>query len=190
MACLDGTQRNDARNNLKGVSRMSAYLNLGIVSIFKLASDMKQHSTYGGSASNTKWKTGADKFEEELIKFREHSYAHCFSRTDYDAVTSLPRWSVQYLDRQDGQYTVSKLADGTTYDKKWNAMQHYLVATGELHNNVRMTWGKTVVEWGVHCNASLTSTQTLLDALCYINDRYGLDGLSPPSYGGKTGSLV
>ena len=177
-------ERNDARNNLSGVSRMSAYLNLGIISIFRLAWDMKQHSTYGGS-SQSKWKTGADKFEEELIKFREHTYAHCFSRTDYDDVTSLPRWSVQYLDGQDGQYTISNLAKGTTQCRKWNAMQTYLAQTGELHNNVRMTWGKTVVEWGVDNDAvDLSASRIVLKTLCYLNDRYALDGLSPPSYGG------
>lgn len=177
-------ERNDARNNLCGVSRMSAYLNLGVVPIFRLAWDMKQHSTYGGSFQS-KWKTGADKFEEELIKFREHSYAHCFSRTDYDDVTSLPRWSVQYLDGQDGQYTISNLANGTTQCQQWNAMQNYLVRCGELHNNVRMTWGKTVVEWGIdNDTAHLTASQILLKTLCYLNDRYALDGLSPPSYGG------
>jgi len=179
-------ERNDARNNLNGVSRMSAYLNLGIVSIFKLVSDMKLHSTYGGSANNSKWKSGADKFEEELIKFREHSYAHCFSRTDYDTVSSLPRWSVQYLNQQEGQCAISQLANGNSNDKKWNAMQKYLVNTGELHNNVRMTWGKSVVEWGVDNDrdSSTAPAQTLLEALCYLNDRYALDGLSPPSYGG------
>ena len=163
---------------------MSAYLNLGVVPIFRLAWDMKQHSTYGGSFQS-KWKTGADKFEEELIKFREHSYAHCFSRTDYDDVTSLPRWSVQYLDGQDGQYTISNLANGTTQCQQWNAMQNYLVRCGEQHNNVRMTWGKTVVEWGIdNDTAHLTASQILLKTLCYLNDRYALDGLSPPSYGG------
>lgn len=178
-------ERNDARNNLRGVSRMSAYLNLGIVSIFKLASDMKRHSTYGSAvSSNTKWKTGAEKFEEELIKFREHSYAHCFSRTDYDSVSSLARWSVQYLDQQEGQYTISQLASGNTNDKKWNAMQKYLVNTGELHNNVRMTWGKSVVEWGIDNDRDSSNAQAILKALCYLNDRYALDGLSPPSYGG------
>jgi hypothetical protein len=180
-------ERNDARNNLKGVSRMSAFLNLGIVSIFRLVWEMKQHPSSGASG-NTKWKTGADKFEEELVKFREHSYAHCFSRTDYDDITSLPRWSVQYLDHQEGQYTSSQLTNGTTQCQKWNAMQNYLVCTGELHNNVRMTWGKSVVEWGVIQSDDESSpckpSQLTLKTLCFLNDRYGLDGLSPPSYGG------
>ena len=178
-------ERNDARNNLKGVSRMSCYLNLGIVSIFRLVDDMKQHSTYN-SSNNTKWKSGANKFEEELIKFREHSYAHCFSRRDYDSFTSLPRWSVNDLNRKEGQYTILQLADGKTQCQKWNAMQHYLVRTGELHNNVRMTWGKTVAEWGINQDTNDTSTHShaLVKALCYLNDRYALDGLSPPSYGG------
>ncbi|KAL3792820.1 hypothetical protein HJC23_002627 [Cyclotella cryptica] len=181
-------ERNDARNNLNGVSRMSAYLNLGIVSIFRLVWEVKQNQTKSGSSAKSKWKTGADKFEEEIVKFREHSYAHAFSRLDYDDVSSLPRWSVQYLDNESvtGKYTVSQLASGATECNKWNSMQTYLVRTGELHNNVRMTWGKSVVEWGVAESRDGTSTpsRSILQALCYLNDRFALDGLSPPSYGG------
>ena len=176
-------ERNDARNNLNGVSRMSSYLNLGVVSVFQLVLEMKKHST---GTTNTKWKTGADKFEEELVKFREHSYAYCFSRTDYDTVASLPHWCVNFLNNKAGTYDVLRLVNGATECKKWNAMQKYLIHTGELHNNVRMTWGKTVVEWGVVKSErdSTTMSQSILKALCYLNDRYALDGLSPPSYGG------
>ncbi|KAL7520016.1 hypothetical protein ACHAWX_004768 [Stephanocyclus meneghinianus] len=181
-------ERNDARNNLKGVSRMSAFLNLGVVSIFRLVWEVKQQQTKSGSSGNSKWKTGADKFEEEIVKFREHSYVHAFSRLDYDDVRSLPRWSVLYLDSdaKERKYTVSQLANGATECKKWNSMQTYLVRTGELHNNVRMSWGKSVVEWGVTKCGDVNSTpsRSTLQALCYLNDRFALDGLSPPSYGG------
>lgn len=86
---------------------------------------------------------------------------------------------------------MEQLANGMTGDAKWDAMQQYLVRTGELHNNVRMTWGKTVNEWvgcrylsaadDVHYSSP---AQLTLRALCYLNDRYALDGLSPPSYAG------
>ena len=84
------------------------------------------------------------------------------------------------------RHTLQQIANGTTGDAKWDAMQKYLVRTGELHNNARMTWAKTVVEWlsnGRRCSP-LNTTQFILRTLCYLNDRYALDGLSPPSYAG------
>ena len=40
--------------------------------------------------------------------------------------------------------------------------------------------GKTVVHW----QATKVSTEESLLQLCCLNDRFALDGLSPPSYGG------
>lgn len=40
--------------------------------------------------------------------------------------------------------------------------------------------GKTVVHW----QATRVSTEESLLQLCCLNDRFALDGLSPPSYGG------
>lgn len=204
-----GKERNDARK-VHSVSRMSAYLNLGIVSIFRLVWEVKQQQAKSKASSNStsqqqqaksnsKWnKSGADKMEEEIVKWREFSYAHAFAREDYDDVGSLPPWSVtclnNYPNRRKG-YTLEQLANGTTGDAKWNAMQQYLVRTGELHNNVRMTWGKTVAEWvgsssilspsALNDNmCSISPAQLTLRTLCYLNDRYALDGLSPPSYAG------
>ena len=48
---------------------------------------------------------------------------------------------------------------------------------GELHNNVRMTWGKAILGW----------TRTAEEALARmvdLNHRYALDGRDPASYGG------
>lgn len=202
-----GKERNDPRL-VHSVSRMSAYLNLGIVSIFTLVLDVKNAQKMQQQArskgndkcsqtakGNIRWdKSGADKFEEEIVKWREMSYAHAFSREDYDDVGSLPQWSVSYLNscssRGDyGRYTLHQLANGTTGDAKWDAMQKYLMRTGELHNNARMTWGKTVVEWlsssvAGDDSSCISAAQLILRTLCYLNDRYALDGLSPPSYAG------
>jgi len=196
-----GKDRNDARN-VHAPSRMSAYLNLGIVSIFRVVGDVKraQKEQCGGGSGGTKsynrWnKSGADKFEEEIVKWREMSYAHAFSRDDCDGVGCVPLWSVAFLNKMNkSRCSIESLANGTTKDAKWNAMQQYLVRSGELHNNVRMTWGKTVVEWGgcsvPPCTANdgdmmhPNPAQITLRTLCYLNDRYALDGLSPPSYAG------
>lgn len=81
------------------------------------------------------------------------------------------------------------LENSNSGDEIWDAMQDYLVQTGELHNNVRMTWGKMLVHWDHSSNSSTcieneNPVSNLLHVLCYLNDRYALDGLSPPSYAG------
>lgn len=178
------------RNNAKmvhSVSRMSAYLNLGIVSIFRLVWEVKRLQRQARSNSD---KTSFDKFLQEIIKFREIAYGHCFSRSDYDDVGSLPRWSVDTLNGKRCAnttcITLNELETGTTNDATWNAMQSYLIRTGELHNNVRMTWGKTVTGWvsSLECEDGVQRSETALKTLCYLNDRFALDGLSPPSYAG------
>eukprot|EP00986_Skeletonema_menzelii_P018592 scaffold26660_cov143-Skeletonema_menzelii.AAC.12 len=182
-----GKERNNAKL-IHSVSRMSAYLNLGIVSIYRLVSEVKR--LLRQCQGNSSQKGSIDKFLQEIVKFRELSYAHAFSRGDYDGIGSLPRWSVQTLNEQLGNtmysITLKELESGTTNDAKWNAMQKYLVRTGELHNNVRMTWGKTVVSWAssLECESSQQRSDVVLKTLCYLNDRFALDGLSPPSYAG------
>ena len=182
-----GRNRNDMRKP-HSPSRMSAYLNLGVVSIFRLVHEVK--------TAQARKIGGADKYEEEIVKWREMAYAHCFSRTDYGGVAAVPAWAQRSLDQKDvgGFAPLSSVGwDGlalgrTGIDAKWDVMQRYLMATGELHNNVRMTWGKTVVGWSARLPRSgdegISVTSSVLQTLCYLNDRYALDGLSPPSYAG------
>ena len=206
------------RNNIRlphAVSRLSCYLNYGILSIFRVVAELWQ-DRYD---HNSKSKAGAIKFDDEIIKWREIGYAHAFANPqDYQRATSLPAWARQDLAsfmaqstanigshhqqlQQQGEggnnqgdmvpnnnhnnnsmsFSISQLETGSTTDATWNAMQQYLVHTGELHNNARMTWGKTVVHWQKH---SCCSIDELLGQLVYLNDRYALDGLSPPSYAG------
>ena len=56
-------------------------------------------------------------------------------------------------------------------------MQRSLLAHGEIHNNVRMTWGKAFVGWTPDAAQSL-------DLSIDLNHRYALDGRDPASYGG------
>jgi hypothetical protein len=178
------------RNNIQlphAVSRMSCYLNYGTISIFQMIHDIWQHPS------------STAKFEDEILKWREISYAHAFAHPeDYATESSIPLWASRYLnschthtvstsstsvgaaDSKPGHMNLQQLEEGNTADPTWNAMQRYLVSTGELHNNARMTWGKTVVHWQKHD----FSIRQILSQLCYLNDRYALDGLSPPSYAG------
>lgn len=159
-------KRNDP---LSGVaSRMSAYLHYGMVSPMRLARDAHARR--------------ADKYLDELLIWRELAYGYCFYSRDYDQWTTIPAWARNTLkqhecDPREAIYTWEDLARGVTEDRLWNACQHSLVRHGELHNNVRMTWGKALLKW-------TKSGDEALKLLIDLNHRFALDGRDPASYGG------
>ncbi|GLC63852.1 hypothetical protein PLESTF_000090200 [Pleodorina starrii] len=162
--------RNDAMQR-SGTSRMSPYLRWGMVSPFRIA---REAAASGGS--------GAGKFLDELLVWRELSYSFCFHRyRQLHSVAVLPRWAQDSLAAHATDPRVTKtlqqLETGTTGDRFWDAAQRQLAAHGELHNNVRMTWGKALLGW-------CASPQGALEATLHLNHRYALDGCDPASYGG------
>ena len=162
-------RRNDALAG--GVSRMSAYLHYGMVSPLRLA---REAAAVGGK--------GAEKYLDELLIWRELAYSFCRFRDDHDQWSALPEWAQVTLEQHAADprkktYTWEQLARGQTDDEFWNAAQLSLLRQGELHNNVRMTWGKAIIEWAADPRAAL---RMLID----LNHRYALDGRDPASYGG------
>lgn len=153
-----------------GVSRLSAYLHYGMVSPFRVA---REAAARAGE--------GAAKWLDELLVWREVAYTFCHHRADHATVQALPGWARDTLARhaRDARQPLDweRLARGQTADDFWNAMQHSLLAHGELHNSVRMTWGKAVAGWTRDAAQTLA---TLID----LNHRYALDGRDPASFGG------
>lgn len=161
--------RNDATR--AGVSRMSAYLHYGMVSPLRLA---REAASIGGD--------GAEKYLDELLIWREMAYAFCFYRHDHDTLAAIPDWARHSLqehgtDRRTAIYDWETLARGCTDDPLWNAAQWSLLRQGELHNNVRMTWGKRFLDW-------TRTPDEALGMMIDLNHRYALDGRDPASYGG------
>ena len=157
------------RNEIEfdGVSRMSAYLHYGMVSPFRIAREASED--------------GANKYLDELLVWRELAYAFCHFRPDLESDASLPTWAVETLSKHasDPRNTLSweTLARAKTGQRLWDAAQRSLLKHGELHNNVRMTWGKAILEWSADHRQALAR---LID----LNHRYALDGRDPASYGG------
>jgi len=157
------------RNSIEvdGVSRMSAYLHYGMVSPMRIAREASQAS--------------AEKFLDELLIWRELAYAYCFYRDDVDSEAALPGWAIETLQKHehDPREVLSweRLARGRTGQPLWDAAQQSLLKHGELHNNLRMTWGKAIVYWSANHRQALAR---LID----LNHRYALDGRDPASYGG------
>ena len=163
-----GERRNDASDR-GGVSRMSAYLHFGMVSPFRIAREAQA--------------AGAEKYLDELLIWRELSFNFCFHNLDVlDSLDALPDWATQTLqehaaDQRENQYAWETLARGRTEQPLWDACQRSLLKHGELHNNVRMTWGKAFLRWASTPAAAMQLTMDL-------NHRYALDGRDPCSYGG------
>lgn len=157
--------RNDAA--LPATSRMSAYLHYGMVSPFRVAREA--HAD------------GASKYLEELLVWRELAYQWCRHVPDHASIDALPSWARRTLraHAQDSRTVVphEQLVSGETGDPLWDLAQRSLLAHGELHNNVRMTWGKAVVGW-------TRSPEHALSSLIELNNRFALDGADPASYGG------
>jgi photolyase PhrII len=169
---LEGPLKNYAakRNDpMSGVaSRMSAYLHYGMVSPMRLAREANARR--------------AEKYLDELLIWRELAYSFCFYRPEYATVKALPTWAVATLqdhesDPRPTTHSWETLSRGRTEDRLWNACQDSLIRQGELHNNVRMTWGKAILSW-------TRNAEETLELLIDLNHRYALDGRDPASYGG------
>jgi photolyase PhrII len=159
-------RRNDPTKD--GVSRMSAYLHYGMVSPMRLAREA--HAVK------------AEKYLDELLIWRELAYCFCFYRDDYDSIEAVPDWARESLakhesDPREWLCTWEDQARARSGDEFWDTCQRSLLRHGELHNNVRMTWGKGLLRWTKTGSEAL---RTLID----LNHRYALDGRDPASYGG------
>ena len=154
-------------------SRMSPYLHYGQVSPFRLA-----HELYKLVGTNP----GAEKLLDEMLVWRELAWHHAYHDSAHSDIGSIPAWALATLAQHEGDArpqlpSRDQLARGTTDDELWNACQRSLLAHGELHNNVRMTWGKKILDWTA---TAAHAFATMVD----LNHRYALDGRDPASYGG------
>jgi deoxyribodipyrimidine photo-lyase len=126
----------------------------------------------------------ANAFLDQALTWRDVGQQwHWSRRRDVESlVTALPPWAFATLqahvgDRRPHLYTREQLEAGETHDALWNAAQRELVATGTIHNYLRMLWGKKVLEW----SASPAEAYRTLEQL---NNKYALDGRDPNSYSG------
>jgi deoxyribodipyrimidine photo-lyase len=115
--------------------------------------------------------------------------AYNFASADFAALPTtgtlagvLPSWAMQSLkdhtaDKREYLYELEQFENADTHDELWNAAQRELVATGRIHNYLRMLWGKKVLEW------SATPEQAYR-VLEHLNNKYALDGRDPNSYTG------
>ena len=165
------TRRNEPAD-ADGSSRMSAYLHFGQVSAAQVAR----------AAIAAVGRPAADKFLDELVTWRELSLNFCLRNARFRQLRALPPWVHQTMekhagDRREVVYSLAQLEAAQTHHPLWNAAQRELLATGIIHNVMRMYWGKSVLTWSATYGDALRH-------LIHLNDKWALDGRDPSSYGG------
>ncbi len=170
---LPGYETSRNKPEIDGSSRLSSYLHFGFLSSLEIALAVQDADAP---------KAAKDAYLEEIIVRRELSYNFTSHNKDYDSLKSLPDWVQKTMrehadDERPVTYTAEELEKGETHDELWNASQREMLVTGEMHNYVRMLWGKKVIEW-------TKSYEEAFSILEHLNNNYCLDGRNPNSYAG------
>lgn len=174
--CKDGladypTRRNEPADS-NGSSRLSPYLHFGQISAVEVLRTVRESAH----------KASVQKFEDELVTWRELAFNFCVRNPNHGKLRGLPDWAHRSMaqhkdDPREVIYSLAQLEAAETYDDLWNAAQRELVRTGYMHNVTRMLWGKSVLLWTARYKQAL-------EHLILLNNKYGLDGRDPSSYGG------
>lgn len=164
-------RRNNAADKA-GVSRLSPYLHFGVLGPRKMTAAVRAADV----TANAKWK-----YLDELLTWREYFHYLAYQDDNFASFRSLPdapRTSLEAhsSDPRPTLYALTDLVHGNTGDETWNAAQRQWLATGYMHNNLRMYWGKQIIKW-------TPDPETAWDTACYLNDRLALDGRDPATYG-------
>ncbi len=171
-ALQDYAERRNDPGDPDGSSRLSPYLHFGQISAAEVARAVRER----GAPEQV------EKFYDELLTWRELSLNFCARNPAFGSLDGLPNWVRENMGRhaadpRDHVYDLRAFESATTHHPLWNAAQRELVATGAIHNVMRMYWGKYIVLWSA-------SFAEALSIMITLNNKYGLDGRDPSSYGG------
>ena len=154
-------------------SHMSPYLHFGQISPVEIALAIRE------AAAGDDDDRGA--YLEELIVRRELAMNHVFYTKGYDDYDrAVPDWARKTLadhakDERPHLYSEEQLAAGETHDHYWNVAMREMRETGYMHNQLRMYWGKKILEWSPSPKEGFARTLRL-------NNRYFLDGRDANSF--------
>ena len=126
-----------------GSSRLSAYLHFGFISPLEITLAVQNADAP---------QEAKDAYLEELIVRRELSFNFTYEIRILDSLASFPAWAQKQRRRAGSSIDLACLARAArkrrdTHDELWNAARREMVVTGEMHNYVRMLWGKNVIAW-------------------------------------------
>ncbi|GEL42386.1 deoxyribodipyrimidine photo-lyase [Methylorubrum extorquens] len=154
-------------------SHMSPYLHFGHISPVEIALAIR--------AAKDADDDDRSAYLEELIVRRELAMNHVFHTQGYDDYArAVPDWARKTLaehadDPRPKLYSEEELAEGKTHDHYWNVAMREMRETGYMHNQLRMYWGKKILEWSPSPEEAFARTLRL-------NNRYFLDGRDANSF--------
>ncbi|HEY1767998.1 MAG TPA: deoxyribodipyrimidine photo-lyase [Terracidiphilus sp.] len=180
LAHYDETRNHPETN---GTSRLSPYLHFGNISPLTVALMVRQAAKRGQIPQAVE-----GRFIEQLIGWRELAILFVRYEPNYDNWECAAPWARRSLvehtaDPRPRRYTFEQLERGETDDELWNAAQRQMVATGWMHNFMRMYWAKKILEWA-------PDPAKAFDWAVTLNDRYELDGRDPNGYAGIAWAVV
>ncbi len=163
----------------EGTSRLSPYLHFGHISPVTIALAVEKADVP---------RPVKDAFLNQVITWRELSVNLVHFNPNYDNFECGENWAQRTLaahaaDPRPVLYTERQLENAETHDALWNAAQMEMVATGWMHNYVRMYWGKKILEW---TKSPVQAHQIAVR----LNDKYEIDGRDPNGYAGIAWSIV
>jgi deoxyribodipyrimidine photo-lyase len=179
LTCYETTRN---RPEVRGTSRLSPHLHFGNIGPLTIALAVQGAVKKGLAPASA-----GEKFLEELVGWRELAVLFVRHEPNYDNWECAAPWARKTLIEHAGdpreRYTFEQLERGETRDELWNAAQCEMVATGWMHNYMRMYWGKKILEWAPDPVRAFEWAVTL-------NDRYELDGRDPNGYAGIAWAIV
>lgn len=185
-----GEDRNQPEQD--ATSQLSPYLHFGFIASHEIFSALVQREKWTPerlglkvNGSREGWwgmSPAAEAWVDQFVTWRELGYNFCWQREDYDQYESLPEWVRRTLaehasDDRPHLYELEQFERAETHDELWNCAQRQLVREGQMHNYLRMLWGKKILEW------SRTPEQAAA-VMIELNNKYALDGRNPNSYSG------
>ena len=167
----------------EGTSRLSPYLHFGNIGPLTIALAVQKAANPGTIFAEAK-----ERFLEQLIGWRELAVLFVSHEPNHDNWECAAPWARKTLlehaaDPRPYRYTFAQLERGETHDDLWNAAQREMVATGWMHNYMRMYWAKKILEWS-------PDPATAFDWAVILNDRYELDGRDANGYAGIAWAIV
>ena len=155
-------------------SDLSAYLHFGQIAPVEILAEIEA----ADAPADAK-----EAFIEQLVVRRELAINFVYYTEDYDRYESaVPGWAKRTLadhekDARPYLYSQEAFEAGRTHDPYWNAAQAEMVATGKMHNTMRMYWGKKIIEW-------TNNPKEAFDIMLALNNRYETDGRDANGFAG------
>ena len=183
------------RNNpdKPAVSGLSPWLHFGHISSYEIIQNVLTKENWGpnslnhedtGKGTRSGWwgvSESSSSFLDQIITWRELGFNFAHNREDHATVETIPNWAKlsmkEHINDDRTIYSLEELERAETHDEIWNAAQRELLRTGQMHNYMRMLWGKKILEWS-------PSPEIAAENMIYINDKWALDGRDPNSYTG------